>query len=304
MRDGLGVGIGVIGALFGGAIASAQPVVVAVDMDGATPGVQDTITVPPGTTLVRNVSIQVFDPTASYRCGGIGYIGGIDRGLAFGHQPAEGHVIGRVASLDATLAEPAITGGMGLLTPFVIKVFDGPEIQYLETAPALGALNSDPSKRIFTVELRLSHATPGDVFSFYLADPVSMGLGPGQGGVFSSQGFLSLETGGDAVPDGTRTAYGVDPDPPAPSPPAAFEVDLRDGSVFGAGARVIIDGCYPDCDQSTGSGVLDVFDFLCFQDAFVSADPYACACDLSTGAGVCDVFDFLCFQDAFVSGCP
>jgi hypothetical protein len=56
-------------------------------------------------------------------------------------------------------------------------------------------------------------------------------------------------------------------------------------------------GCYADCD---GNQVLDVFDFLCFQDAFVQGDPYA-DCDGNT---VLDVFDFLCFQDAFVVGCP
>jgi hypothetical protein len=61
--------------------------------------------------------------------------------------------------------------------------------------------------------------------------------------------------------------------------------------------------CYADCDTSTGVGVLDVFDFLCFQDAFATGDPYA-DCDTSTGVGVLDVFDFLCFQDAFVAGCP
>jgi probable HAF family extracellular repeat protein len=55
--------------------------------------------------------------------------------------------------------------------------------------------------------------------------------------------------------------------------------------------------CYADC---TGEGMLDVFDFLCFQDAFVSGDPYADC----TGEGTLDVFDFLCFQDAFVTGCP
>jgi hypothetical protein len=55
--------------------------------------------------------------------------------------------------------------------------------------------------------------------------------------------------------------------------------------------------CYPDCDGNT---ILDVFDFLCFQDAFVAMDPYA-DCD---GNRVFDVFDFLCFQDAFVTGCP
>jgi Galactose oxidase, central domain len=62
--------------------------------------------------------------------------------------------------------------------------------------------------------------------------------------------------------------------------------------------------CDVDCDNSTGCGVLDIFDFLCFQNAFVNADPYACDCDTTTGPGVCDIFDFLCFQNAFVAGCP
>jgi hypothetical protein len=62
--------------------------------------------------------------------------------------------------------------------------------------------------------------------------------------------------------------------------------------------------CYADCDSSTGAGVLDIFDFLCFQNAFVAGDPYACDCDTTTGPGVCDIFDFLCFQNAFVAGCP
>jgi FG-GAP-like repeat len=62
--------------------------------------------------------------------------------------------------------------------------------------------------------------------------------------------------------------------------------------------------CYADCDTSTGVGVLDMADFLCFQSAFTNADPYACDCDTTTGPLVCDIFDFLCFQSAFVSGCP
>jgi len=55
--------------------------------------------------------------------------------------------------------------------------------------------------------------------------------------------------------------------------------------------------CYADCDGNTA---LDIFDFLCFQDAFVRRDPYA-DCNGNT---VLDIFDFLCFQDAFVVGCP
>jgi len=54
--------------------------------------------------------------------------------------------------------------------------------------------------------------------------------------------------------------------------------------------------CYADCN---GSGALDVFDFLCFQDKFVQGDPEA-DCD---GSGSLDIFDFLCFQDAFATGC-
>ena len=69
-------------------------------------------------------------------------------------------------------------------------------------------------------------------------------------------------------------------------------------------AHYSIDSCYADCDQSTGVGVLDIFDFLCWQNSFVLGESYACDCDTSTGPLVCDLFDFLCFQDAFVGGCP
>lgn len=62
--------------------------------------------------------------------------------------------------------------------------------------------------------------------------------------------------------------------------------------------------CYADCDATTGPGVLDIFDFLCFGNKFDQRDPYACDCDLSTGPGVCDIFDFLCFGNAFSAGCP
>ena len=62
--------------------------------------------------------------------------------------------------------------------------------------------------------------------------------------------------------------------------------------------------CGCDFDTSTGPGVCDIFDFLAFQTAFVTANPCACDLDITTGPGVCDVFDFLSFQNGFVSGCP
>jgi glucose/arabinose dehydrogenase len=94
---------------------------------------------------------------------------------------------------------------------------------------------------------------------------------------------------------------------------ASFGMDAE-GEVYivslgGSVHRIVPDApvtpsCYVDCDLSSGAGVLDIMDFLCFQDAFVSGFPYACNCDVSTGYATCDVFDFLCFQDAFTTGCP
>ncbi len=48
-----------------------------------------------------------------------------------------------------------------------------------------------------------------------------------------------------------------------------------------------------------GDCVLDVFDFLAFQNLFVARDPLA-DCD---GDGGHDLFDFLCFQNRFAEGC-
>ncbi|MFG0285799.1 MAG: GC-type dockerin domain-anchored protein [Phycisphaerales bacterium JB039] len=58
--------------------------------------------------------------------------------------------------------------------------------------------------------------------------------------------------------------------------------------------------CYADCEPGACPGALDLFDFLCFQNAFALGDPYA-DCD---GTGVLDFFDFLCYQNAFAAGCP
>ncbi len=63
-------------------------------------------------------------------------------------------------------------------------------------------------------------------------------------------------------------------------------------------------GCYADCDQSTGVGVLDIFDFLCFGSDFAAGGVYACNCNASAGYDICDILDFLCFGNAFANGCP
>lgn len=63
--------------------------------------------------------------------------------------------------------------------------------------------------------------------------------------------------------------------------------------------RVVLEhatGCAPDCD---GSGDLDLFDFLCFQNHFDAGDLRA---DFD-GDGELTIFDFLAFQNAYQDGC-
>ncbi|MFM9995198.1 MAG: hypothetical protein ACKVU4_05290 [Phycisphaerales bacterium] len=55
--------------------------------------------------------------------------------------------------------------------------------------------------------------------------------------------------------------------------------------------------CQPDCNNS---GSLTIADFRCFQNAFVTQDPYA-DCNAS---GTLTVADFGCFQGNYVLGCP
>jgi uncharacterized membrane protein len=58
--------------------------------------------------------------------------------------------------------------------------------------------------------------------------------------------------------------------------------------------------CYANCDLSTGSSVLNVNDFICFQSRFAAADPYA---DCNRDSAL-NLNDFVCFQAAFAAGCP
>jgi hypothetical protein len=60
--------------------------------------------------------------------------------------------------------------------------------------------------------------------------------------------------------------------------------------------------CYPNCDGSTVSPVLNVNDFVCFQTRFAAGDSYA-NCDGSTIAPILNVNDFICFQSRFAAGC-
>jgi hypothetical protein len=62
-------------------------------------------------------------------------------------------------------------------------------------------------------------------------------------------------------------------------------------------------GCYPNCDNSTTSPILNVQDFTCFLQRYAAGDTYA-NCDNSTQAPTLNVQDFTCFLQSYAAGCP
>ncbi|MFN0132967.1 MAG: GC-type dockerin domain-anchored protein, partial [Phycisphaerales bacterium] len=60
--------------------------------------------------------------------------------------------------------------------------------------------------------------------------------------------------------------------------------------------------CYANCDNSNVAPVLNVNDFVCFNNLFAAGNPRA-NCDGSTTPPVLNVNDFVCFNNRFAAGC-
>ncbi|MBL9031675.1 MAG: choice-of-anchor B family protein [Phycisphaerae bacterium] len=84
--------------------------------------------------------------------------------------------------------------------------------------------------------------------------------------------------------------------------------DVGDDSTTEAGLDDVVVwtpgcACYANCDGSTTLPVLNVNDFVCFQNKFAAGDLYA-NCDGSVTPPVLNVNDFVCYLNAFAAGCP
>jgi hypothetical protein len=75
--------------------------------------------------------------------------------------------------------------------------------------------------------------------------------------------------------------------------------DINPDNLHGSVYIYDLSGCAPCPADCTADGALDLFDFLCFVNAFNNEDPSA-DCDQSDEF---DLFDFLCFANAFNEGC-
>ena len=279
--------------------ALAGPVIVAVDMDASRPGLQGSISVPAGTTVIRGVAVYVYDPEQTRSVISVGFLGALDRGISFGHAPKASNV-GVITGVTGKSGTPVNPANTGWAFPAHDRGFEGPEIQYIElgaTAPA--PLQGAPIAPIFTVDISLSGTAAGDSFDFGVLDFVSVWRS-GMNGSFTTRVGEYLDTGGDSVPDGTPGRFGPDQDVPVPVPPALFLVDFVDGVTGPATVRIT---CYANCDGSSAAPALNINDFVCFQSKFAAGEEYA-NCDGSTAAPVLNVNDFICFQQKFAAGCP
>ena len=215
-------------------------VIVALDLDSEEPGFQTTVDIDAGTTWLRDVSIWIYAPNGPVPIHSIGYLGGLNRGLAFGHTPFEQEHSGQVVSITATTLDPLVDGNTVFVNNGIEKLFEGPEVQYFETGDFgadPGAIGVIPTAPVLTVDIEFANAAEGDRFHFYLGDKTAEWQS-GANGAFSSGDVNTLESGGDACPDETSTLSGLDSDVAVSVPPALFSVDYVDSQSESGGAIV------------------------------------------------------------------
>ena len=264
---------------------SNEPVQVILDMDAQTPGIQSTVKLRACETVLPGVAVYIRDPLAARSFYSIGYLGGIDRGIALGHSPTNN--VGAVTSINATPVSTANPGNTAYITPGFIPAFAGPEVWYMEygvNAPAVIAADPQP---IFTADIVLNATHPGDTFRFYLLDYVSVWSGNRFGAFSTTSPINALDTGGDASLDGTVTSVGVDPDHAVPVPPAAFHVDFIDGP---GGARIEI---IPRLGDVNADNNVNIIDLLAVVSAWGSCTPPPVCLADQNGDGQVNIIDLL-----------
>ncbi len=215
-------------------------VIVALDLNSEEPGFQTTVDIDAGTHWLRDVSIWIYAPSGPVPIHSIGYLGGLNRGLAFGHTPFELEHSGQVVSITATALDPLVDGNSVFVNNGIEKLFEGPEVQYFETGDFganPGAIGVVPVAPVLIVDIEFANAAEGDRFHFYLGDKTAEWQS-GANGAFSSGDVNTLESGGDACPDDTSTLAGLDSDAAVSVPPALFSVDYVDGQSGSGGAIV------------------------------------------------------------------
>ena len=132
--------------------------------------------------------------------------------------------------------------------------------------------------------------TPGSGFTLVAREGDT--FNPGFGSLRTLRNF-SVYMGGPGEGQGTFLAD---------TGRVVFRAEFTDNS-SGILSRVVTPPCYANCDFSTIAPMLNVNDFICFQQKYAAGDA-AANCDASTTAPVLNVNDFICFQQKYAAGCP
>jgi hypothetical protein len=170
-----------------------------------------------------------------------------------------------------------------------------------ELEPGNFALHLDPNTDEITFDLGQETVTGVSVRVFdseggFAGSPTSAVIARGQGGDFVVRSPSQLETW-ESVAITSEDAGQLTGQPIGPIVSLSFQASNENyGAYFDDILAELAGACYADLD---GSGVLDLFDFLAFTNAF-NAGEAAGDCN---GDGAFDLFDFLCFTNAFNAGC-
>jgi hypothetical protein len=190
---------------------------------------------------------------------------------------------------------------------------------YVQTGPdptyASIAATADPS----TIQILHDPGSPPPCFPGWYSAAPDQNVLPGEAAIFTAQvpppfGGCSpwqyrwrrnctwLDDGGNISGSHTATLR-IDP---ATAADADFYVLMVSGTLMsnwqGSDASRLIVGCYPNCDKSTASPILNANDFQCFLNRFAAGDPYA-NCDGSTSPPVLNANDFQCYLNTYAAGC-
>jgi len=135
------------------------------------------------------------------------------------------------------------------------------------------------------------------------ADPLVQQLGAGPDspmGPGFDLNWYTIDGGGATYLTGGTYSLGST----AGQPDAGFMSggDFEVGGGFWYGA-IPNEPCYANCDLSTLPPILNVNDFICFNNRFAAGDSVA-NCDQSTIAPVLNVNDYICFNNLYATGCP
>jgi hypothetical protein len=115
-----------------------------------------------------------------------------------------------------------------------------------------------------------------------------------------NDGYGFFGTGGSQTVQGLQGHYRIEGGAWTPSVAAfGFPTDFS----FRVDGTQLPAACYANCDSSTLLPVLNILDFICFQNKFAQGNTYA-NCDGSTTPPVLNVADFTCFMNRYIQGCP